>query len=413
MDRPKKYNKPPSQSKPSPIDLDKERLRREKLLRVIKQPPGKDPLGDTVVRLNFDGVGPPPRDNLTLQSWLNLKLPPRDYLQGELLSTTSRWLLIGDTGIGKTLLALAIAAASAAGDGLLGWPAIGKPRRVMYLDGEMPSETAKERLQFIAEQFGPDLQLWFYNRDVMPDTSGWPPLNTEEGEKWLFEEIEAVRPDLIIFDSVMSLLLGEMGDEKAWAPVNLMMRKISQLRLGQVWLHHTGHDKSRGFGTKTREWQMDTVAILMRPEESDEEMDDDTIELRFTKARLRTPRNRDQFEPKLIKCEPDGWKIVGDAPPRRGGGRPRSPESVTTMKALVDAYNTLANGVEPTREDGSLVRKVEVDALRDEVKNRGYLETGNTGGLTSNARQALHRAKSALLAKGTFVESGGFIWKVE
>ena len=132
----------------------------------------------------------------------------------------------------------------------------------MYLDGEMPSETAKERLQIIADQFGPDLRLWFYNRDVMPDTSGWPPLNTEEGEEWLFSEIEAVRPDFIVFDSVMSLLLGEMGDEKAWAPVNLMMRKFSRLRLGQLWLHHTGHDKSRGFGTKTREWQMDTVAIL-------------------------------------------------------------------------------------------------------------------------------------------------------
>ena len=134
----------------------------------------------------------------------------------------------------------------------------------------MPTETAKERLQFIAEQFGSDLQLWFYSREVMPDTSGWPPLNTEEGEKWLFEEIDAVRPDLIIFDSVMSLLLGEMGDEKAWAPVNLMMRKISQRRMGQIWLHHTGHDKSRGFGTKTREWQMDTVAILTRPEDDEE-----------------------------------------------------------------------------------------------------------------------------------------------
>ena len=244
--------------------------------------PGKHQRGDTVIRVDFKGVREPPRDNLTLRSWLNRKIPPRDYLLGNVLSTTSRWLIIGDTGIGKTLLALAIAAVSAAGGGMLGWPSIGKPRRVMYLDGEMPSETAKERLQIIADQFGPDLGLWFYNRDVMPDTSGWPPLNTEEGEEWLFSEIEAVRPDFIVFDSVMSLLLGEMGDEKAWAPVNLMMRKISQLRLGQLWLHHTGHDKSRGFGTKTREWQMDTVAILTAPDDAE---DADAIQLTFTKAR--------------------------------------------------------------------------------------------------------------------------------
>jgi hypothetical protein len=66
--------------------------------------------------------------------------------------------------------------------------------------------------------------------------------------------------------------------------------------------------------------------------------------------------------------------------------------------------------VEWTRDGDASVRKVEVDALRDELKNRGYLEITDTGGLTSNARQAFHRAKSALLAKGTFVESGGSIW---
>jgi hypothetical protein len=369
-----------------------------------------DPRGDTVITVDFDGVHKPPRDNLTLQSWLNLKLPPRDHMLGELLSTTSRWLLIGDTGIGKTLLALALGAASAAGDGLLGWPAIGKPRRVMYLDGEMPSETAKERLEIIAAQYGRELTLWFYGREVMSDPSGWPPLNTEEGEEWLFSEIEAVNPDLIIFDSVMSLLLGEMGDEKAWAPITPMMRKLSQRRIAQIWLHHTGINKTRGFGTKTREWQMDTVAILERPDDAE---DEDAIQLTFTKARLRTPRNRHQFSTKLIKFEADGWKVIDDAPPP-ARGRPRSADALVVTRALIDAYNRLAaDGVEPTREsDGSLVRKVEVDALRDEVKNRGYLETKDTGGLTSDARQTWHRAKSALLTRGTFIESGGLIWRV-
>ena len=203
-----------------------------------------------------------------------------------------------------------------------------------------------------------------------------------------------------------------MGDEKAWAPVNLMMRKLSQRRMGQIWLHHTGHDKSRGFGTKTREWQMDTVAILTRPED-DEEVED-AIELKFTKARLRTPRNRDQFDPKLIKCEPDGWKVIGEPSPRRGAGRPRSTESVIARRALIDAYDRLADGVEPAPgPDGSVVRKVAVDALRDEVKNRGYLEIGDTGGLTANARKIWQRAKGEVLARGALVEKDGFIWSAK
>ncbi len=372
--------------------------------------PGKHQRGDTVIRVDFKGVREPPRDNLTLRSWLNRKIPPRDYLLGNVLSTTSRWLIIGDTGIGKTLLALAIAAVSAAGGGMLGWPSIGKPRRVMYLDGEMPSETAKERLQIIADQFGPDLGLWFYNRDVMPDTSGWPPLNTEEGEEWLFSEIEAVRPDFIVFDSVMSLLLGEMGDEKAWAPVNLMMRKISQLRLGQLWLHHTGHDKSRGFGTKTREWQMDTVAILTAPDDAE---DADAIQLTFTKARLRTPHIREQFNTKLIKFGGGGWEVIdGDVQVQRGG-RPRSGESVITGAAIIKAYRYLADGVGPTKEaDGSLIHKVSIEDLRNELKNTGYLETTEKGGLTPNARKVWQRTKGELLGRGRLVERDGFIWEI-
>jgi hypothetical protein len=31
--------------------------------------------------------------------------------------------------------------------------------------------------------------------------------------------------------------------------------------IAQVWLHDTGHDTTKGFGTKTREWEMDTVII--------------------------------------------------------------------------------------------------------------------------------------------------------
>ena len=43
-----------------------------------------------------------------------------------------------------------------------------------------------------------------------------PPLNTPEGQKWLWKEIEAVKPDPIIFDSIMCLLVGTMSEEESW-----------------------------------------------------------------------------------------------------------------------------------------------------------------------------------------------------
>jgi len=53
-----------------------------------------------------------------------------------------------------------------------------------------------------------------YNRDVLGNDD-MPPLNTPEGATWLMREIEVVKPDLIIFDSIMCLLAGAMSEEAA------------------------------------------------------------------------------------------------------------------------------------------------------------------------------------------------------
>ena len=96
-----------------------------------------------------------PRKALLLSTWLSRKLPPRDYLLGNVLCSTSRWIIYGETGVGKTLFAGGIAGAVASGSSLLNWEGRGRPARVMYIDGEMPAETFKERMQIIAEKYGP------------------------------------------------------------------------------------------------------------------------------------------------------------------------------------------------------------------------------------------------------------------
>src|SRR5271165_7079220 len=135
------------------------------------------------------------RRHLLLSAWLNRKLPPRDYLLSNVFCTTSRWLIFGDTGVGKTLFAMSMAGAMASGSPFLAWDRQ-RQARIMYLDGEMPAETFKERMQLIADEFGEDLTLFGYNRDDLGPEE-MPPLNSPEGEAWLWREIEAVRPDVI------------------------------------------------------------------------------------------------------------------------------------------------------------------------------------------------------------------------
>jgi RecA-family ATPase len=255
---------------------------------------------------------PKSRDSLLLSSWLSRPLPERDYLLGHVICTTSRVLLFGDTGVGKTLLAADIAGATAAGQSFLGWQGR-RPATVMYLDGEMPAETFKERMQLIAAQYGADLPLYGYCRDAL-SAGEMPPLNTPEGQRWLMQEIELVEPDIAVFDSIMCLIAGLLKEEDSWEPVKPLIRWLSSKRVAQIWINHTGHDASRSYGTKSKEWEFDTVIKLTR------EQSGDSVRLEFPKARLRTPATAAEFKSRIIARDADGWTssdATTDKPARR------------------------------------------------------------------------------------------------
>jgi hypothetical protein len=341
------------------------------------------------------------RASLLVQSWLNLKLPPRDYLLGDVLCTTSRWLIYGATGVGKTLFSLEMAGAIASGSPFLNW-AGRRLSRLMYL--ELPAETFKERMQLVAEQYGAGIQLYGFSRDVLRYNE-MPPLNTEEGEGWLENEIRLIQPDVIFFDSIMSLLLGNMSDEESWAPLKPLIRRLSARRIAQVWLHHTGHDTTRSYGTKSREWELDTVLALTPATE-----DGSAVLADFTKARLRTPSNRDQFKACSLTRGPDGWIAEEATISRKATGK--TSEVAHVRKAIVDAYDHLADGIASSAGfNGKPVRKVSAEAIRERVKDRGFLDTGANGALTSTARSTFARAKASLLGEQRLLEDGGLLWR--
>jgi hypothetical protein len=175
---------------------------------------------------------PPDRASLALSAWLARDIPARDYLLGRVLCTTSRWFVIGETGIGKTLFGGAMSGAAAEGSSFLNWEA-GRPARVMFIDGELPVETFKERMQLVADRYGRDMPFFGYNREDL-GFDGMPPLNTPLGQEWLRCEIEAIKPDLVIFDSIMCLLVGSMQDEATSAPVKPLVCELSARKIAQV-----------------------------------------------------------------------------------------------------------------------------------------------------------------------------------
>jgi hypothetical protein len=348
--------------------------------------------------------GAPDRNDLLIKNWLTRELPERDYLLGSTICSTSRWLIFGDTGVGKTLVAMAIAGAIASGQPFLNWGGR-HPARVMYLDGELPAETFKERMEMLAKSWGDDIAFFGYSREVLSNDD-MPPLNGEAGQKWLMAEIAAVKPDIVFFDSIMCLLVGSMSEEEAWAPMKPMVRALSARRIAQVWLNHTGHDASRSFGTKTREWEMDTVLGLFKVDQDDEL--DTAIRLEFRKARLRTPATAAQFAPCIVRLVDGEWVHEGAAPKRSG----KQSDAQVIQNAILDAYGRFADGASQSHGfDGKPVRKVSVDKIRDEVKSRGFLDTNERGHITNTARSNFARAKTGLIAAKKLIESEGLIWR--
>ncbi|SEB85883.1 AAA domain-containing protein [Rhizobiales bacterium GAS191] len=344
-----------------------------------------------------------PRDDLLLEAWQNRQLPDRDFLLGSTICTTSRWLIFGDTGIGKTLFAMSMGGAMSAGLPFLNW--IGRRKaRVMYLDGELPAETFKERMQLVAKSCGVDVAFYGYNREVLgPDDM--PPLNTEAGQKWLFAEINLIQPDVIFGDAIMSLLIGSMSEEESWAPMKPLVRALSARRIAQVWLHHTGHDSGRSFGTKTREWEMDTVLAATKEEDSR----DAALLLEFRKARLRTPETAEQFTARTVRFLDGEWISDSVAAPAPKG---KQTEVDAIRIAILAAYDRLADGCAPAVGfNGAKVRKVHVDELRAEVRDRGFLDKNDKGAITATARSNFRHAKVKLIAAGKLIESEDLIWR--
>jgi hypothetical protein len=240
---------------------------------------------------------------LTLSEWRDRDLPDPDFIMGYWLTTTSRVLLTAATGLGKTNFGIALAIRIAAGLAFLHWLAR-RSVRVLYIDGEMSRRLLRQRVLDEAQRLGESPTTFFaLSHEDIPD---FKPLNTIEGQAWLNAFIEKIGGiDLIILDNIMCLTVGDMKDPEPWQQTIPWVKALTKSGIGQVWIHHTGHDETRSYGDKSREWQMDTVVHLDAVKRDDTDV---SFSMAFKKARERTPTTRFDFQDVKIALVNDQWE---------------------------------------------------------------------------------------------------------
>jgi putative DNA primase/helicase len=207
----------------------------------------------------------PPRFRpLTVAEFLSLNFPPRELILDPWLPTQGLAMIHSARGIGKTHLALSIAYVVATNTGLRGWSAP-TPRRVLYIDGEMPATAMQRRLAAIVAGSSGELSAPDYLRLLSADVieSGLPDLATAAGQA----EIDAAigEAELIIVDNISTLVRsGKENEAESWLPVQEWA--LAHRRAGRsiLFVHHAGKGGLQR-GTSRREDVLDTVITLRRP----------------------------------------------------------------------------------------------------------------------------------------------------
>lgn len=271
-------------------------------------------------------IPPPPRllDLLPAAAWRRREIEVPEPLLGELVVSTTRMFVGGPTGLGKTHLGFAMAAGMASGQGFLHWRS-SRPARVLYIDGEMPRDLVQKRLRDLERRHDwtaaePNLfVLCSEDFEALAQADpglGVPgPLNTEAGQDFLLRLIGRLgRIDAVFLDNRMSLLAGDMKDEVPWTETMPLVKELTRRRIAQIWFDHMGHNTEHIYGSKTKEWQIDVVAILKAVEVADADL---SFRIEFTKARRREKANRADFEPVTVTLREDVWEGSGTPDARK------------------------------------------------------------------------------------------------
>ncbi len=283
--------------------------------------------------------------------WLTRQLDKPEPLMGEVIVSTTRLMMGGETGIGKTHLAMGMAAALATGQPFAHWR-VHRKVRVLYVDGEMARDLMQERIADLKRRLGnADLSLLsIVCREDYPDMQ---PLNTDAGRTFILGLVAAWKVEVVFFDNRMSLLSGDMKDEVPWTDTMELVRALTRARVAQCWIDHTGHDKGKIYGSKTKEWQLDTVALISKVERADTDV---AFQIEFSKARRRRPDTREDFASVTLALRDDRWDVETMAAKPRKTRLP--PQTTQFYAAFQDALCRSATPGSATRGEwyGECVR---------------------------------------------------------
>ena len=204
----------------------------------------------------------PPIVALNIDELLTRDFPAMEALLTPWLCRQHLSMVYAWRGVGKTHFSLGVAYAVAGAGQFLKWKA-DKPRRVVYIDGEMAGAAIKERIAAIVAS-SPDEHEppEGYFKIITPDAQllPLPDLSTIEGQAALAPHI--VDAELIVVDNLSCLMRsGNENDAESWVPIAEWALDLRRQGKAVLFVAHAGKSKQQR-GTSKKEDVMDVVIKL-------------------------------------------------------------------------------------------------------------------------------------------------------
>ena len=220
----------------------------------------------------------------------------REVILNPVLHTQDLCMIFAARGIGKTHFALSMAFALATGGTFAKWNAP-KPRKVLYLDGELPGAVMQKRLLMHCPNVEPEPgYLRIFTPDLLPDGQALPDLSTFEGQEAIDATIEDA--EVVFIDNLSCWArTGRENEAESWLPVADWILGLRRRGIAVVLIHHAGKGGQQR-GTSKREDLLDVVIGLSRPNDYDPSQGAVFV-AEFTKARNLTGTDAESIELKL------------------------------------------------------------------------------------------------------------------
>ena len=214
----------------------------------------------------------------TLGELAVMDIPKRKAIIDPLIMEGSSMEINGGTGIGKTWFTLEMLCSIATGESFLGKYEVKNPRPVYYIDGEMPFDSIRDRVNMIMGRYiykykVSEIPLHFSN-PLLFDNNYIPKINDPKVTQSLIkDQIKRMSdihgsPIFICFDNLSCLTDYKENDNDDWTSMLDMYTELKHEKHSICHVHHVGKGGHQR-GASRKHDALDCVIHLKRPEDYD------------------------------------------------------------------------------------------------------------------------------------------------